>query len=37
MKSKMKLAEQFQDWIKQDVLPSVRKYGHAKLKKNIYK
>ncbi len=30
MRSKLKLAEQFQDWITDEVLPSIRKLGHDK-------
>lgn len=34
-KSKMKKAEIFSDWVTEDVLPSIRKYGIYKLKKNM--
>jgi prophage antirepressor-like protein len=33
LKSKMKKAELFSDWITNDVLPSIRKYGYYKMKK----
>jgi hypothetical protein len=36
-KSKMKKAEIFSDWITEEVLPSIRKYGVYKLKKNAEK
>ena len=34
LKSKMKKAELFSDWITNDVLPSIRKYGYYKMKKS---
>jgi len=35
VKSKMKKAEVFSDWVTEEVLPSIRKYGIYKLKKDI--
>jgi prophage antirepressor-like protein len=32
LKSKMKKAKLFADWITNDVLPSIRKYGYYKMK-----
>jgi prophage antirepressor-like protein len=34
LKSRMKKAEIFADWITNDVLPSIRKYGYYKMKKS---
>lgn len=34
-KSRMKKAELFSDWVTEEVLPSIRKYGMYKLKQNI--
>ena len=31
MTSKMPIADQFQDWVFEDVLPSIRKHGEYKL------
>ncbi|KAG8284252.1 hypothetical protein J6590_107132, partial [Homalodisca vitripennis] len=31
LKSKMKIAETFQNWVLEEVLPSIRKYGEYKL------
>lgn len=35
IRSRMKAAEQFSDWITHEVLPSIRKYGPYKLKKEL--
>ncbi len=35
LKSRMKKAEIFADWITNDVLPSIRKYGYYKMKKSF--
>jgi prophage antirepressor-like protein len=35
LKSRMKKAEIFSDWITNDVLPSIRKYGYYKMKKSF--
>jgi prophage antirepressor-like protein len=34
-KSRMKKAEVFSDWVTEEVLPSIRKYGIYKLKKDV--
>ena len=35
--SKMKKAKNFTNWITNDVLPSIRKYGYYKMKKSYEK
>lgn len=37
MKSKLPIAEKFQDWVCDQVLPSIRKYGEYKLNKKMNK
>ena len=37
LRSKMKKAQIFSDWITNDVLPSIRKYGYYKMKKSYEK
>lgn len=37
LRSRMKAAEQFTDWVTHDVLPSIRKYGSYKIKKESEK
>jgi prophage antirepressor-like protein len=37
LRSKMKKAQSFSDWITNDVLPSIRKYGYYKMKKTYEK
>lgn len=37
LRSKMKTAKKFSDWVTNDVLPSIRKYGNYKMKKDFEK
>ena len=37
LRSKMKKAQLFSDWVTNDVLPSIRKYGYYKMKKSYEK
>ena len=37
LRSKMKKAQLFSDWVTNDVLPSIRKYGYYKIKKSYEK
>jgi prophage antirepressor-like protein len=37
LRSKMKKAQKFSDWVTNDVLPNIRKYGYYKMKKSYEK